>query len=420
MKILITHEGQQSVFRRIAALNGEGINVSYATSFYHKNTYLNRVFKRMLPKSEQIRLEGRRCEFINDDNVYVFNKLTGMLFIIINRIDKSRKIRNRVLKKLSNRFAKNVINLIKKEKYDLVIVLGESADSIAELIYNERISIPVVKDTTSANWKYCDEIYRNDVQYSGVFGRDMQAIFLRDSNQNDMGHTSQHYFKVITSSNFVADSYKGEINKEDTCIVTYGMDVNQFTQKIDYLVSSEKLKVIYVGNVDERKGIYYLNELAKRCKDIASFTVVGDSSLSVEAIEELKKNTSVRGRIAHHCLPEEYKKHDIFLFPSLSDSFGNVVAEAMATGLTVICSRNAGVSDLIQNEKNGYIVDYNELDKMEKILRYLYVNPQKIAEIGSCARKTAVDNNPKHYEQEYAKTVKNIMKSWLEIKSVKK
>jgi glycosyltransferase involved in cell wall biosynthesis len=53
---------------------------------------------------------------------------------------------------------------------------------------------------------------------------------------------------------------------------------------------------------------------------------------------------------------ERFQSSDIFLFPSLEDGFGYVVAEAMACGLPVITTKNTGASDLLQPGVNGEIV----------------------------------------------------------------
>ena len=56
-------------------------------------------------------------------------------------------------------------------------------------------------------------------------------------------------------------------------------------------------------------------------------------------------------------LKKYFKVSDIFIFPTLSDRFGYVVLEALASGLPVICSKNSGASSLIVNGKNGFIVN---------------------------------------------------------------
>jgi len=56
-------------------------------------------------------------------------------------------------------------------------------------------------------------------------------------------------------------------------------------------------------------------------------------------------------------LKKYFKASDIFIFPSLYDQFGYVVLEALISGLPVICSKNSGASSVIQDSKNGFIID---------------------------------------------------------------
>ena len=75
----------------------------------------------------------------------------------------------------------------------------------------------------------------------------------------------------------------------------------------------------------------------------------------------------------HDELLKELVLHDIFVFPTLLDVFGLVVAEAMACGLPVICSRWAGAArDLIQD--NGIIVDPTNILDLSEAMVKLAVN----------------------------------------------
>jgi glycosyltransferase involved in cell wall biosynthesis len=55
-------------------------------------------------------------------------------------------------------------------------------------------------------------------------------------------------------------------------------------------------------------------------------------------------------------LAMHYASADVFLFPSLTETYGNVVAEAMASGLAVVAYRSAAASELIQDGVNGVTV----------------------------------------------------------------
>src|SRR5206468_8546191 len=106
------------------------------------------------------------------------------------------------------------------------------------------------------------------------------------------------------------------------------------------------LRVIFVGNADLRKGVFYLLQAAARpaLRDTVSVTLAGRSTPESAAILS-RFNGSFRhlGPQTKPALRQIYSSQDVMVLPSLADSFGFVVLEAMACGLPVIVSENCGV-----------------------------------------------------------------------------
>ena len=69
-----------------------------------------------------------------------------------------------------------------------------------------------------------------------------------------------------------------------------------------------------------------------------------------------------------------YKVSDIFLFPSLIESFGIVIIEAMAAGIPLIVNEVPGSKDLVKNNKNGFVVAKNDAQQFVDIIMKLYNN----------------------------------------------
>jgi glycosyltransferase involved in cell wall biosynthesis len=104
------------------------------------------------------------------------------------------------------------------------------------------------------------------------------------------------------------------------------------------------LRVIFVGNADLRKGVFFLLEAAGRCANSVTVTIAGRRS--PESAQILNRfNGSFRhvGPQSKAALREIYGSQDVLVLPSLADSFGFVALEAMACGLPVIVSENCGV-----------------------------------------------------------------------------
>jgi glycosyltransferase involved in cell wall biosynthesis len=81
-----------------------------------------------------------------------------------------------------------------------------------------------------------------------------------------------------------------------------------------------------------------------------------------------------------------YAAADAFLFPSPYDAFGMVVSEAMATGIPVITSRQAGASELITRGVSGFVNDAWDIDAMAADLRALVADPGLREAIGESGR----------------------------------
>ena len=80
------------------------------------------------------------------------------------------------------------------------------------------------------------------------------------------------------------------------------------------------------------------------------------------------EKTIFTGKLVGRQLAEVYASADMFVFPSLTDTFGNVVLEAMASGLPVLAANEGGPKNIVQDGKTGYLLEpKNEKVFNEKI-----------------------------------------------------
>lgn len=102
-----------------------------------------------------------------------------------------------------------------------------------------------------------------------------------------------------------------------------------------------------------------------------NFLIAGDGQAR-KACEQAMKGAIFLGQIDHELLAMIYASADVFVFPSVSEAFGNVVLEAMASGLPCVIANAGGSKDFIQNGVNGFSCDpYNAqafADCIEKLL----------------------------------------------------
>ncbi len=96
-------------------------------------------------------------------------------------------------------------------------------------------------------------------------------------------------------------------------------------------------RLLYVGRLEKSKGIDMVLNVFKTHKMDIEFTIVGSGILE-NMLNDLPDNVKYMKNISDSELQEIYRNSDIFIFPSTLENFGNVVLEALSSGLYVIAS----------------------------------------------------------------------------------
>jgi glycosyltransferase involved in cell wall biosynthesis len=137
---------------------------------------------------------------------------------------------------------------------------------------------------------------------------------------------------------------------ERTAVVPYpvpeGFAVGPREPRPERFTHERKLRVLFVGTLQLRKGIQYLYEAARELREEpVEFRVVGPSALSRQAMKELHRYVTVVGALPRDEVSREYQRADLFVLPTLSEGSANVCHEALSVGLPVVTTPNAGLPD---------------------------------------------------------------------------
>lgn len=126
--------------------------------------------------------------------------------------------------------------------------------------------------------------------------------------------------------------------------------------------------ILYVGSIEYRKGVDLIVRALKYTDNKMKLIIVGSGKTEyIDKIKHLAKNEGVLDKIEFvgflegDDLIKEYRKSDIFVFPTRSDCYGLVLVEAYCSGLPIVSSKYAdGAYDIVENNVNGLIIDpYN-------------------------------------------------------------
>ena len=206
--------------------------------------------------------------------------------------------------------------------------------------------------------------------------------------------------RIIVTNSQLSKTLIGEYYQypQDRIHVIYnGVDHEQFTPDPDYQESSQ-IKLLFVGQDFKRKGldpvIRAFSTAQKQGHD-CSLRVIGSDNPA--PYRELAERLGVADHIGFEGPTREiqkaYQTSDLFVFPSLYDPFANVVLESLACGLPALTTTTNGSSEIINEGKNGYVVegatDHLADDLAASILRFLELSPDERKKMRQASRETA-------------------------------
>ena len=154
------------------------------------------------------------------------------------------------------------------------------------------------------------------------------------------------------------------------------------------------LRFGFVGRLRAEKNVRFLadleKELLKAGKSNFKFLIVGEGS-ERGWLEKNMKNIELTGFLEGEKLSEAYANMDVFMFPSDTDAFGNVIQEANASAVPCIVTDQGGPKFIVQKDKTGYVA--KNLEEFSKYTIELMDNPEKLKEMKRVSREFALSRS---------------------------
>ncbi len=136
------------------------------------------------------------------------------------------------------------------------------------------------------------------------------------------------------------------------------MDVERFSPSLRTRTADGRVRVMYAGRLTKEKGVDLLADafLAARARDPRLELVLAGGGPEEDALRaRLGGAATFLGWLGPDALARAYADADLFLFCSQTDTFGNVVLEAQASGLPVVAVAAGGPCELIESGRTGIL-----------------------------------------------------------------
>jgi glycosyltransferase involved in cell wall biosynthesis len=183
-----------------------------------------------------------------------------------------------------------------------------------------------------------------------------------------------------------------------TCVVSRGVDTRLFhpdrrseALRQSWGVAPDEPVAIMVSRLAAEKNLDFMFRAFAQMRSAnprARLVIVGDGPERVRLEQQFPGHYFAGMRRGEH-LAEHYASADIFLYPSLTETFGNVTIEAMASGLAVLAYDYAAAREHIRHNVNGLAIPFADEAAFLAQARAIVTDPERIARLRHAARATA-------------------------------
>ena len=198
---------------------------------------------------------------------------------------------------------------------------------------------------------------------------------------------------VLALTNGLKEDYERFLSGSKTKVITIPNMLDDIVHKSSNLDNNN---VIFVGRLDAGKRINEIVDIAGKLKNNKwAFKIIGDGKEKNNLTNQIREKNLTKKVLLLGCKPhsevlDELYKSSIFIMTSISEGLPMVLLEAMSIGLPCIAyETRSGVSDIISNNVDGFVIKNRDQDEMIKKLEELMNNVKLRKELGKKALEKA-------------------------------
>ncbi len=242
-----------------------------------------------------------------------------------------------------------LLKLWRQKRPDIVHVATEGPLGWSAVTAARKLQLPVASS-----------FHTNFHQYSGHYGMGLLKMpieaYLREFHNRTLATLAptQAMVKSLQSRGY-----------RNVSVLSRGVAIEQFTParrstslRASWGAGDGDVVVLYVGRLAKEKNVALLLTAFSAIQSqlpSSRLVLVGDGPLR-KPLQDACPQALFTGIQTGEELAAHYASGDLFLFPSLTETFGNVVPEALASGLSVLSYASAAAANLITHDHNGVLV----------------------------------------------------------------
>ncbi len=268
-----------------------------------------------------------------------------------------------------------------------------------------------------------------NIKTKAIYHTDFTLEFEKIIGENSPSHFVEGYVKwfyeqnekiLVPTTEYISILEERGYTTKKMEVFKRGLDLNDFfprEKSVSFISNFYKLEeginLLFTGRISKDKNLDFLCDVFERLQNTNNkynLIITGDGPYLNELKKRTKsfKNVVYTGKVKQNFLPYLYSGADLFLFPSVTDTFGMSVLEAQACGLPCIVSTTGGPKEIIRDTVTGYSLPTQDITLWCKKIIELVELKQDDPETFNRMKSESVKNVERNYD--WSKILEGIFK----------
>ena len=220
-------------------------------------------------------------------------------------------------------------------------------------------------------------------------------------------HSCKNIDYLVIASKKLCNIYSAKMNKSSCKVINIPLSLDKIPEKTSKL---ENRQITYIGRLSKEKGILDLIEIFKKIyeKDkTIILNIIGEGKEKEEVTKKIKQY-ELENNVILHGYKNKNEIENILLNTSIgintshTESFGLAILETMSYGIPCVAFSSAeGLQEIIENGKNGYLIENRDFEIMADKILELINNKEKILEFSKNAKIKSCEYNFESIKKEW-------------------
>lgn len=277
----------------------------------------------------------------------------------------------------------------------------------------KKLGMVTIYDLPIGYWRAGRDIYREEAERMPEWRSTLPGLGDDEAKLDRKDEELRLADAVLVASRFTAESLrKAPFAIPDPIVIPYGCASPSPQPSFNGDLVPRRgapLRVLFVGSLSQRKGIYELFRAVEALGDHATLTLVGGKVGDCPARDPYLEQHRWIPTLAHSDVLRLMREHDVLVFPSLFEGFGLVVTEALSQGLPVITTPNTCGPDILTEAEDGFIVPIRDWETIAARLETLDRDRSRLVQMKLNARSAAARQPWTHYRQGVVNAVREVL-----------